>query len=251
MPNQALSTAEIRAIFDEEVSAAGGFVSDTFDDGTRLFARSIRSRVSEVRPKDHMQGGVAIKAADSEISVHPYLFRQVCTNGAILAHAIEARQVANSDMLPTDDVSAALREAVQACSVDEAFDRAVGDIRTALQPGVDYALSMLPFLSRLPAMTGTQVAIEILFRFHNQPDRSRFALMNAITSVARDTRDPEAKWRLEELGGGVLALRPPTDRFASPHSRLDQRTQCDFESGNPQEAIVEEFYWSPEVISGK
>jgi hypothetical protein len=30
--------------------------------------------------------------------------------------------------------------------------------------------------------------------------------MNAITSLARDTRDPERRWRLEELGGGMLAL---------------------------------------------
>ena len=32
-----LTTAEIQAIFAEEVRAAGGSVSDTFDDGARLF----------------------------------------------------------------------------------------------------------------------------------------------------------------------------------------------------------------------
>jgi hypothetical protein len=46
-------------------------------------------------------------------------------------------------------------------------------------------------------------------RFFQEADRSRFALMNAVTSVARDTRDPEVRWRLEELGGGILAGRTP------------------------------------------
>jgi hypothetical protein len=29
--------------------------------------------------------------------------------------------------------------------------------------------------------------------------------MNAVTSYARDTQDPERRWNLEELGGGLLA----------------------------------------------
>ena len=34
--------------------------------------------------------------------------------------------------------------------------------------------------------------------------------MNAVTSLVRDTRDPEVRWRLEELGGGIPALVAPT-----------------------------------------
>jgi hypothetical protein len=29
--------------------------------------------------------------------------------------------------------------------------------------------------------------------------------MNAVTSVARDTADPEVRWPLEEMGGGICA----------------------------------------------
>jgi hypothetical protein len=35
-----------------------------------------------------------------------------------------------------------------------------------------------------------------------------FGFMNAVTAVARDTRDPETRWRLEELGGAVPLVRP-------------------------------------------
>jgi hypothetical protein len=34
--------------------------------------------------------------------------------------------------------------------------------------------------------------------------------MNAVTSVARDTQDPDLRWRLEELGGGLPVERCPT-----------------------------------------
>jgi hypothetical protein len=33
--------------------------------------------------------------------------------------------------------------------------------------------------------------------------------MNAVTAVARDTRDPGLRWHLEELGGGVPAAVTP------------------------------------------
>jgi hypothetical protein len=43
---------------------------------------------------------------------------------------------------------------------------------------------------------------------------TRYDLMNVVTATARDTRDPEAKWRLEELGGaiaaGIIPMPKPT-----------------------------------------
>jgi hypothetical protein len=45
----------------------------------------------------------------------------------------------------------------------------------------------------------------IVERFTLGRDRSAFGLLNAVTSVARDTRDPETRWRLEELGGTMPA----------------------------------------------
>jgi hypothetical protein len=40
-----------------------------------------------------------------------------------------------------------------------------------------------------------------------------FGLVNAVTSVARDQKDPQVRWRLEELGGGILAMRFPSDKL--------------------------------------
>ena len=50
-------------------------------------------------------------------------------------------------------------------------------------------------------------------QFMREKDRSPIGLMNAVTSLARDTRDPDLRWRLEEFGGGVLArLAPAPDQ---------------------------------------
>ena len=64
----------------------------------------------------------------------------------------------------------------------------------------------------MPPEIAAQLLDSIRGRYTASRDRSRFGLMNAVTSVARDTRDPELRWRLEELGGGI----PVTDLDARP-----------------------------------
>ena len=88
------TTRAVRAAFEGEIAALGGVVRDAYDDGARLFLRAVLPPTDEVRPGDAVQGGVAVRAAGPEILVHPYTFRQVCTNGAIHAQALETRQVA-------------------------------------------------------------------------------------------------------------------------------------------------------------
>jgi hypothetical protein len=73
-------------------------------------------------------------------------------------------------------------------------------------------------LSRLPS-AASEIQQAIIRQLFESRDRSAFGLINAVTAVARDTRDPELRWRLEEFGGGVPALardpRPQLDRAAT------------------------------------
>jgi hypothetical protein len=74
------------------------------------------------------------------------------------------------------------------------------------------AMHLLPLLARAPDMVEHLVP-QIFSRFVEGDDRSVFALMNAVTSVARDTRDPEARWTLETIGGSMpagLRTLPPS-----------------------------------------
>jgi hypothetical protein len=210
------TTREIGEMVTVEVVAAGGLVSDCYEDGRRVFLRSILPGVREVRAGDGLQGGVAVMAADEEVCVRPYVFRQVCTNGAIMAWALETRSIerAGPDATPyeVEEVARPLREDVRACLAPEVFARATRQIQLATHSEADLSLSVLPQLIRLSGHHAIDLLAEIASRFHSDRDSSVFGLMNAVTSVARDQRDPAVRWRLEEAGGQIAAMAPAPSR---------------------------------------
>ncbi len=209
MPLGTLTTKEIGALFAEEVVAAGGAVSGTFDDGVRLFTRSVLPRVRAIQAGDLVQAGVALRAGEGGVWVHPYVFRQVCRNGAIIAHAIQTRHIESDEHATPEQAAFAVREAVGACCREEAFTAAARAMRSAAEQAADIGLNALSALARLPPELGTQIFRMVVERYFLAEDRSRYGLMNAVTSVARDTPDPDLRWRLEEFGGGIAVGRHP------------------------------------------
>jgi hypothetical protein len=205
-----LVTADILAIFEEEIGARGGTVKDTYHDGTRLFTRSVLPQAREVGPKDRVQGGVALKATAEEAWVHPYVFRLVCKNGAIMAQATQTRHLTDLQSRSWEGAANAVREAVRDCCAEEAFAESARQMRSAREADADRAISMLPLLSNVLELGGHDMATLILDQFFREGDQTRFGLMNAVTAVARDTREPELRWRLEELGGGIAVGWTPT-----------------------------------------
>jgi hypothetical protein len=212
------STAQLQELFAREVGATGGTVSDTYNDGRCLFLRAVLPQVREVRPRDQVQGGVALRASGRQIQVHPYLFRQVCRNGAVMAQTLQTRLVNRLEETPfgapaayeVEEVLTEVAEVVQACCAEEVFATNVEEVRSAVDTDADLVLNMLPRLLQMAESLESEVASQILERYlGGEGDRSAFGLMNAVTSLARDTRDPERRWGLEELGGGVPALVKP------------------------------------------
>jgi hypothetical protein len=209
-----LTMDRILEVFTDEVRSRGGRVTDKFHDRRRLFVRSLLPHVADARPKDRMQGGLALRATDDELWLHPYLFREVCRNGAVLAQAIESLHVECLGVYSLDEGATMLREAIAKCADRSVFTRSMRHVRISATTAVNW-LNMLPYLSQFESagILGRTFA-RILERFDIGGDRSRFGVMNAVTSVARDTRDPDERWRLEELGGSIGArLRPrqPSD----------------------------------------
>src|SRR5262245_33174028 len=115
-----VTTARCLAIFVEEISAAGGTVSVSLDNGRSLIARSVLPRAGDVRPNDRVQGGVAIRASLPRIWVAPYVLRQICTNGVILPLSVRSRQI-EINAIP-EFVDSRLREAIRACGSDDTFE---------------------------------------------------------------------------------------------------------------------------------
>ncbi|HEX4606995.1 MAG TPA: hypothetical protein VH092_02200, partial [Urbifossiella sp.] len=128
-----LLATDIRDLFAHEVIARGGTVSEAFEDGPLLLSRGILPGVEEVRPGDGVRGGVAIRADGRDVFVHPYVFRQVCSNGCIVATAIETRHVELGDFPSVEEAEEAVREAIQLCAAPEAFADAAGRMRSATE----------------------------------------------------------------------------------------------------------------------
>jgi hypothetical protein len=217
-----LATADILAEFADEIAAHQGHVTDTFDDGQRLFTRSVVPRIEAVKPGDQLQGGVALKATEEEVCVYPYVFRLVCRNGAIMAQTIDVRPV-DLHLLEPEVARQAVREAVGACCDEGVFSETVGRMRNGCASNIDFALNLLPLITQIAGSAGPEVASKIMDHFFRDGDQSRFGLANAITSVARDTRDPERRWDLEELGGAVAIGHVPSNPI--PDGRTAARSK--------------------------
>src|SRR5262249_21154929 len=162
------------------VQNIGGVISDTYEDETRLFIRSILPQTRDVAPQDRLQSGVALRASLEEILVSPYVFRLVCSNGAIMAHALGTEQITQVSSLPAYEVDSIMRSMIQACASEELFASATDQIRLARTTPADTALSLLPHLSRLPHSQARRVMESVFARWRESTDRSRFALMNIV-----------------------------------------------------------------------
>ena len=201
-------TQEILEAFKEEISARQGKVTEAFHQTGQLFGRSVLPQTEEIRARDNVQSGVALRATETAAWVYPYVFRLVCQNGAIMAHAAEGREIPNLENLPVFEAVSLVRGAVASCCERNAFPVAVEQMRMAAQQPIDAFLSMMPFLARVSSVS-PELPRQIFERFFRQNDRTHYGFMNAVTSVARDTRDHATRWRLEELGGQIAAMEPP------------------------------------------
>ena len=145
---EGLTTARVLAVFAEEVRARRGEVTQTFDDGKRLFSRAVLLPVAEVGPGDQVRGGVAIKATGDGVWLYPYTFRRICSNGAIAVRRLEERPIADPHLQQPELVLEAIRSTVEACSKTEVFTGAVGEMRRGREAtAIDLLLLILPLLS--------------------------------------------------------------------------------------------------------
>ena len=128
-----------------------------------------------------------------------------------MAHALQTRHLTELDWQDPWVAESTLREAIQVCCEKEVFEISVREFRSATEREAELALNLLSLLSRISSHHAPDLQRIIMDQFFAGSDRSSFGLTNAVTAVARDTRDPELRWRLEELGGAVVAgITPPS-----------------------------------------
>jgi hypothetical protein len=203
---------EVLSIVEEELAGIGGRISDSFRHRGRLFLRATVPHTQQVRPNDHIQGGVAVTTVGREIGIHPYVFRQGCRSGAIMSKTLGHRRIRRTDVDATTQTLGRLRKKlrarVQESASADTLHLITSQLRAASMSKVDVALQMSTVISRIPRRHSSLLLSQILSEFHDDDDSSVYALMNAVAAVARDEDDPETKWDLEELAGSVPALVP-------------------------------------------
>ena len=129
---------------------------------------------------------------------------------------IQDRSIQRAGLAATSDEIAAveseLREGVRACSAPEVFSDGIKHFSLTSLRAAD--MTVLGLILHLSGIQKTQrgLGMEIMRRFSQNSDRSMFGLVNVVTSIARDQENPEVRWKLEELGGGVLAMKFPWAR---------------------------------------
>jgi hypothetical protein len=218
------STQAIRQLFEFELHRVGGSMTSACDDGSRLFLRGVLPQRINIRRGDGIQAGVALRAVDDLVLVHPYTLRQVCTNGAIMVHAVATRGVqrmtADGSPWEIHEACEQLGQTVRDCAHPRAFKAAAAQMRAATQSEASMAISLMPLLSNLPAKVASVVLRNILGNFDQGRDGSTYGLMNAVTATARGIQDPELRWKLEVMGGAVAARFKPSAPSAGPAMTL-------------------------------
>jgi hypothetical protein len=118
--------------------------------------------------------------------------------------------VAQPHVLDAESALHCVRTAIVACCAREVFQIAVGNMRKACTTDIDIALTMMPLVARLATRGNEDLLRMVMRQFFGNDDRSQYGLANAVTAVARDTRDPALRWDLEELGGGLAVGGSPS-----------------------------------------
>jgi hypothetical protein len=199
-----VNAGSVRELFREEIASLGGVVSDEVTDGKRLFARAILRGEALVAPGDGVNAGVALRYGAEAVEVRPYVFRQVCRNGAIHAQSARGREI---DLRGAEAPGPEIREAIRAAASPEAFAELSGAMRASRTRPFDF-----DFLLVLVGSTGQnpRFLLDFAERMAREGAQTMFAAGNAVTSLARDTTDPELRWRREVMGAAVFArLKAP------------------------------------------
>lgn len=217
------TTRDIQRCFSRVTRELGAQTLDGFDHGDALWMRCVLPISREVRRGDALQGGVALRASAGAIMVHPFLLRQVCTNGAVRTHALETRVIPRLQLAPevaashAYNVTATLDEcaaAIQRCATPAAFEDGVDEMQASLDVEAEMVIDRLGLLDLLASLgrTGTpEMVARVLarqLRLAAQAggrERTAFAFGNALTAAGRDAPNPRVRWTLEEYGAAVFA----------------------------------------------
>ena len=210
------SRTEIQTVFVDEIDFLGGHVVDTFAEGDALFQRAVLPVSRDVRSDDKLHGGVALRTRQNDVIVHPYLYREVCRNGMIMADTLASKRFRRAEFCDdpcfAEDVMLGIRSAIHDYVDPQIHEVTIARLRTStsLEAEANLLMQLLSMRQTIGHQLASELVRAILAQFHQQADPTVYGAINAVTAVARTVADEESRWDLEELGGAILCVTTTT-----------------------------------------
>lgn len=184
---------------------------------TMLYLKAIdRKLTEEIREGDIIHGGLIIRNSEvgaSSFRVEPFLLRKICSNGLIGKHSLKkihlGRQTAEEGEIEWSDETKRLEDKAFWAKVRDiirnTFDRKIflswiKKMKEAAEIEIEKPKEAIDNVVRYAGLTEEQKNI-LLMHF---TEKTKYGMVNAITSLARDTQDIQERIRLEEIGGKLL-----------------------------------------------
>jgi Domain of unknown function (DUF932) len=194
----------------------------------RMYLKVINTDIeAAIAVGDPVQAGFILsngEIGNSSISVEPFIYRLVCTNGLILKdkkqrknHA--GRSAENSDLYAIDTIQAIddafklkVRDLVRNAISISTFQEAVADMQGAKSnPITGSPVKAVEVTAKSIGLSENESGL-VLKHLIDAGDLSQFGMLNAVTRTAEDIESYDRATEVERLGSSVLYLPTTTWR---------------------------------------
>jgi hypothetical protein len=195
---------------------------------SRMYLKVINTNIEEaISVGDPVQAGFILSNSEignGSVSVEPFIYRLVCTNGLILKDHRQrknhvGRVTENNDLYAIDTLQAIddafklkLRDLVQNAISISTFRNAVGDLKIAKTNLITgNPVKAVEVTSKAIGLTESESGL-VLNHLIRNGDLSKFGMLNAVTRAAEDIESYDRATEIERLGSSVLYLPTSTWR---------------------------------------
>lgn len=172
-----------------------------------------RTLIAEIRRDDIICGGIIIRNSEvgaGAFRVEPFILRLACENGLIVRQVlkrIHLGRTMNEGLWSRETMElenrilfSKVRDVIRATFDREVFKKWVLKLKESTEIEIEEPVEEARNVAKLAGLTEEQER-ELLAYF---TEHTKYGLINALTTLARDTRNVDERIRLEELGGKIL-----------------------------------------------
>ncbi len=184
---------------------------------TMLYLKAIdRTLTAEITRGDMIYGGLIIRNSEvgaSAFRVETFILRKICSNGLIGEHSLKKVHLGHQTMeigeIDWSDETRALedkalwakaRDIIRLTFDSSIFSSWVKKMRESTEIAIEKPIKAINNVARLASLSEEQ-RDDLLAYFS---EHTKYGLINAVTSLARETKNADEQIRLEGFGGKLL-----------------------------------------------